>query len=66
MFTCRKPWALNLVLIFVTILALPCRAEIHFTGSSEVDDNGFDLREKIETIRTFLAPPSALFESTPG
>ena len=29
---------------------------LHFTGSSEVDDNGFDLCEEIETIRTFLAP----------
>ena len=29
---------------------------LHFTGSSEVDDNGFDLCEEIETIRNFLAP----------
>ena len=36
MFSCRKPWVHNFVLIFVAVLALPCRAEI-LVGLSQID-----------------------------
>src|SRR5687767_15293044 len=35
-------------------------------ASGVVDDHRLDLGEKIESIRTLLAAPTALFESAPG